>query len=132
MSTEATARRREMERRIPFSVWARQGFLTLTPGEVTDYDVVRAELDKVAQNGMSEEELQQIKQQVKGQIMLSLESTGARLYRLASFALHEEPFTTLDDLLGKIDGVTRKQVAEVSGEFFSPVGLFLLRLGPAE
>ena len=93
-------------------------------------EAVREELDKVAQNGMNEEELEQIKQQVKGQIMLSLESTGARLYRLASFALHGEPFTTLDDLLGKIDGVTQSQVAEMAGEFFSPEGLLLLRLGP--
>ena len=93
-------------------------------------ETVREELDKVARKGMSEGELDQIKQQVKGQIMLSLESTGARLYRLASFALHEEPFTTLDDLLGKIDGVTQEQVAEAAGEFFSPEGLFLLRLGP--
>jgi predicted Zn-dependent peptidase len=86
----------------------------------------------MAQNGMSEEELEQIKQQVKGQIMLSLESTGARLFRLATFALHEEPFATLDELLGKIDGVTRNDVAEVAGEFFSPEGLFLLRLGPGD
>ena len=93
-------------------------------------EAVREELDKVARNGMTEEELDQIKRQVKGQIMLSLESTGARLYRLASFSLHGEPFTTLDDLLGKIDSVTRDQVAEMAGEFFSPDGLFLLRLGP--
>jgi len=93
-------------------------------------ETLREELDYVAQNGMTEAELEQIKQQVKGQIMLSLESTGARLHRLASFALHGEPFTTLDDLLGKIDGVTPNQVAEVAGEFFSPQDLLLLRLGP--
>jgi predicted Zn-dependent peptidase len=95
-------------------------------------DAVRAELGKVAQNGMSEEELEQIKQQVKGQIMLSLESTGARLYRLATFALHEEPFTTLDQLLGKIDGVTETEVAKIAGEFFSPASQFLFRLGPGK
>ena len=47
-------------------------------------DAVRAELDKLAQNGMSGKELEQIKQQVKGQIMLSLESPGARLFRLVA------------------------------------------------
>jgi len=92
--------------------------------------VVREELDSVAQNGMSEEELEQIKRQVKGQIMLSLESTGARLYRLASFSLHGEPFATLDELLGKIDAVSKTQVSEIAAEFFSPEGLFVLRLGP--
>jgi predicted Zn-dependent peptidase len=91
---------------------------------------VRQVLDYVAHNGMAPKELEQIKQQVKGQIMLSLESTGARLYRLASFALHGEPFATLDELLGKIDAVTETQVSEIAKEFFSPAGLFLLRLGP--
>jgi predicted Zn-dependent peptidase len=93
-------------------------------------ETVREELDKVARNGMAQEELDQIKRQTKGQIMLSLESTGARLYRLASFSLHGEPFATLDDLMGKIDAVTRDQVAEMAGAFFSPDGMFLLRLGP--
>jgi predicted Zn-dependent peptidase len=91
---------------------------------------VREELDKLAQNGLPEDELAQIKQQVKGQIMLSLESPGARLFRLASFALHGEPYATLDDLLGKIDGVTVEQAEVVAGEFFSPEGQYVLRLGP--
>ena len=93
-------------------------------------EAVRAELDKVAHHGMTDGELAQIKKQVKGQIMLSLESSGARLYRLAGFALHEEAFMTLDELLGKIDGVTGEQVAEIAQDFFSPEGQFLLRLGP--
>jgi predicted Zn-dependent peptidase len=93
-------------------------------------EAVRGELDDVAQNGISADELEQIKQQVKGQIMLSLESTGARLYRLASFALHNEPFASLDQLLGKIDAVGMSHVTEAAREYFSPDNLFLLRLGP--
>jgi len=93
-------------------------------------DVVREELDRVARESMDSDELEKIKQQMKGQIMLSLESTGARLYRLASFALHGEPFTTLDELLAKIDAVTESDVAEMAGAFFSPRDQFLLRLGP--
>ncbi len=66
-------------------------------------EAVREELLDVAANGLEESELERTKQQVKGQIMLSLESTSSRLYRLASFALHEEPFLDLDGLLTKID-----------------------------
>ena len=95
-------------------------------------ETVREELDRLDREGLSDDELDKIKQQVKGQIMLSLESTGARLFRLASFALHGEDLTTLDELLAKIDGVTRTQVMEAAREFFSPGGFFLLRLGPAE
>jgi predicted Zn-dependent peptidase len=95
-------------------------------------EAVREELALVAREGLPRDELEQTKQQVKGQIMLSLESTGARLYRLAGFALHEEPFMTLDEVLSRVDEVTGEDVAQTARDFFSPEGLFLLRLGPDE
>lgn len=93
-------------------------------------DAIREELAVVARDGLAREDLAQIKSQVKGQIMLSLESPGARLYRLAGFALHREPFTTLDELLSRIDRVTEAEVAEAAAEFFHPDRQCLLRLGP--
>ena len=91
---------------------------------------VREELDSLAHGGMSPEDLEQIKNQVKGQIMLSLESTGARLFRLASFALHKEPMATLDELLAKIDRVSDSDVARAAEDFFQPEEQLLFRLGP--
>jgi len=88
------------------------------------------EYHQLAEGSLGEEELEQTKSQVKGQMTLSLESTSARLYRLAGFALHDEPFLTLDELLARIDAVTAEDVAEVAGEFFSPERQFSLRLGP--
>ena len=94
-------------------------------------EAVREELATVANEGLPMEELEQTKQQLKGQIMLSLESTGSRLYRLAGFALHEEPFLTLDEVLRELDAVTGEGVAEAARDFFDPEGLLLLSLGPA-
>ena len=71
-----------------------------------------------------------IKRQVKGQVMLSLESTGSRLYRLASFALHDEPFLGLDGLLAKIDAVTEDDVRRVAERYLNPDGVLELWLGP--
>ncbi|MNC95491.1 hypothetical protein D3C83_126320 [compost metagenome] len=79
---------------------------------------------------MPEEELEQTKRQVKGQVMLSLESTGARMHRLASFALHEEPMRGLDDLVAKIDAVTTDDVRRVARSYFEPDRHLELRLGP--
>jgi len=93
-------------------------------------DAIREELEALARDGLPRADLAQIKSQVKGQIMLSLESPGARLYRLAGFALHQEPFTTLDELLSRIDRVTEAEVAESAAEFFHPDRQCLLRLGP--
>lgn len=94
-------------------------------------DAVRAELRRVAERGLSESDLVRIKRQVKGQIMLSLESTGSRLYRLAAFALHEEPFVGLDGLLRKIDAVTEDDIQRVAGRYFNPDQCLELRLGSA-
>jgi len=93
-------------------------------------EVIREEHAVLALNGLSGEELEEIKNQVKGQIMLSLESTSSRLYRLAGFVLNNEPFLTLDESLARIDAVTVEDVRLVASEYFAPDGLFSLRLGP--
>ncbi len=93
-------------------------------------DAVREELERVSREGLPEEELEQTKRQVKGQIMLSLESTGARLYRLAGFALYEEPYLDLDELLARIDAVTMDEVAAAAATYYDPDRQLLLRLGP--
>ena len=95
-------------------------------------EAVRAELALVAREGLSEEELERTKRQVKGQIMLSLESTGARLHRLAGFALYDEPFLTLDQLLARIDAVSEDEVSAAGGTFCDPDRQLLLRLGPED
>lgn len=93
-------------------------------------EVIREEYRELARNGLSDEELEQTKRQVKGQIMLSLESPEARLYRLAGFALHDEPYLSLDQLLARVEGVGRGDVAAVAQEFFEPERQLIVRLGP--
>lgn len=41
---EATIQMRSKRDKVPYDLWARQGFLTTTPGEVTDYDFIRHDL----------------------------------------------------------------------------------------
>ncbi len=95
-------------------------------------EVVRGELGKVAREGLTAQELDDAKGQVKGQLMLSLESSGARLHRLAGFALYDEPFLTLDELIARVEAVTLDQVAEVAAEFLDPERQVVLRLGPTK
>lgn len=94
-------------------------------------DVVRGELSRVAREGLTARELEDAKGQVKGQLMLSLESSGSRLHRLAGFALYDEPFLTLDELIARVEAVTLDQVAEVAAEYLAPERQVVVRLGPA-
>jgi predicted Zn-dependent peptidase len=93
-------------------------------------EALREEYRRLAEESLSTTELEQTRQQVKGQIMLSLESTTSRLYRLAGSALHGEPWLGLDELLARVDQVTADEVAEAARMAFDPDRQFTLRLGP--
>jgi predicted Zn-dependent peptidase len=93
-------------------------------------DAIRKEYDRLAREGLPPAELAHGKQQLKGQIMLSLESPGARMARLAGFTLHDDPYRPLDAMLAEIDRVTPDDVVAVAGEFFAPERQTVVRLGP--
>ena len=95
-------------------------------------DAVRDVCRTTAADGLCDDELSRTREQVKGQIMLSLESPGARLHRLAGFALHGEPFAGLDEVLGLIDGVSGCDIVRVAGEALDPGRQYVLCLGPGE
>lgn len=98
--------------------------------EESAVDAVREELARVAAEGLPDDELEQVKEQVKGQVILSLESTSARLYRLTAHALYGEPFLGLDGLLARVDRVTGDEVREAADRHFHPERQLVLRLGP--
>lgn len=94
-------------------------------------EAIRAEYDRIAREGLPAEELEAGKLQLKGQIMLALESPLARMGRLAGFSLHDDPYRPLDLMLAEIDAVTAEDVAAVGQEFFPSDRQTVVRLGPA-
>ena len=93
-------------------------------------DVIRGEYRKLAETGLSNEELADMKGQVKGQIVLSLEGTSSRLHRLAGTALYDEPFLSIDEMMRRVDAVTGEDVAALAAEYFDPERQVVARLGP--
>ena len=59
-------------------------------------EAIRAEYARLAREGLPADELADGKQQLKGQVMLSLESPAARMGRLAGFVLHDDEYRPLD------------------------------------
>jgi predicted Zn-dependent peptidase len=92
--------------------------------------VIRSELTVLAREGLSADELASGKQQLKGQLMLSLENPGSRMHRLAGAVLHRDRYRRLDELLAEIDAVTREEAAAVAAEFCDPARWTVVRLGP--
>ncbi|HEY7396100.1 MAG TPA: pitrilysin family protein [Gemmatimonadaceae bacterium] len=93
-------------------------------------DAIRAELRSVVEEGLPADEVAMGRQQLKGQVTLSLESVSSRMYRAASVELYREPYRTLDDVLALIDAITVDEVASVAREFFAPELLTVVSLGP--
>jgi predicted Zn-dependent peptidase len=93
-------------------------------------EAIRAEYARLAREGLSAEALEQAKRQTQGQLTLTLESPASRMYRLASFAVHAEPYRGLDATLAEIGALTPDRVAEVAAEFFAPGRQTLVWLGP--
>ena len=92
---------------------------------------VHAELASLHGDGIPHEELAMGKQQLKGQITLSMESTSARMYRAAAVELFDEPYRPLGEVLARVDAITSDDVAQVCREFFAVEQQTVVRLGPA-
>src|SRR6185437_15541022 len=90
---------------------------------------IREEYLKLARAGLSGEALADAKQQTQGQLMLSLESPSARMYRLAGFPVHGEPYQSLDQVLAAVAGLTEEEMASVAAEFFAPERQTVVWLG---
>jgi predicted Zn-dependent peptidase len=93
-------------------------------------DAINAEMELLAAQGLSEEDLTAGKSQLKGQITLSLESPSSRMYRAAGVELYGEPYRTLDEVLALVDAIDIETVAALCKTYYSPGKQTLVSLGP--
>jgi predicted Zn-dependent peptidase len=93
-------------------------------------EAINEEMEKLAAEGLSEEDLTAGKSQLKGQITLSLESPSSRMYRAAGVELYSEPYRTLDEVLALVDAIDVDTVADICKTYFSPEKQTLVSLGP--
>ncbi len=68
--------------------------------------VVDGELARLRSEPATADELVRAKENLKGRVLLALESTGARMSRLGSEILAEAPLLGLDDVVARIDAVS--------------------------
>jgi len=93
-------------------------------------DAINEEMEKLAAQGLSEEDLTAGKSQLKGQITLSLESPSSRMYRAAGVELYGEPYRTLDEVLALVDAIDVETVAAICKTYYAPGKQTLVSLGP--
>jgi predicted Zn-dependent peptidase len=94
--------------------------------------IIGRELASIHTDGVTEDELARAKEHVKGRMVLSAESTAARMARIGKAVLFDTPLLTLDELLERIDAVTREDVAELARELYAPDSLSAAAIAPDE
>jgi predicted Zn-dependent peptidase len=90
------------------------------------------ELRALKKDGVTAEELRRAKDHLKGNLMLSLESTSSRMNRLAKQELRFGSFQSVDDLLAAIDAVPLDEVEGLIHQVLDEEQLSLLTLGPVD
>ena len=76
------------------------------------------ELEKLVEKPVSRRTLSQAKSQVKGSVMLGLESMSNRMMRIGRQELYFERYITLDEINQDVDAVTEADVQRLAGELF--------------
>ena len=105
-------------------------YAATSPDQVTD--VIRLSIEefkKVKNEPVTDAELQRAKDQLKVSIMLSLESTSARMSNLARQEIFFGRQFTLDEILDRINQVTTSDVQRVAGDIFSSNDLAITAVG---
>ncbi len=90
---------------------------------------VVSEFRKLKSDAVSGEELRRAKDQLKGSLMLSLESSTARMSNLARQEMYFDRFYTLDELIEKIESVTAEELQGLANEFFQTDSIAVTVLG---
>jgi predicted Zn-dependent peptidase len=92
-------------------------------------DLILAEFSKLKQNPLSTEELTRAKDQVKGNLLMGLESSNARMANLARQEMYFHEFITVDELIARISEVTSAQVQTMAQRLFDPARIAVTLLG---
>ena len=83
-------------------------------------EIIGRELASLRDEGIRGEELERAKEHVKGRMVLSMESSAARMSRIARSILFSTPLLSIDELLARVDAVTEEDVAGFAAEFYDP------------
>jgi predicted Zn-dependent peptidase len=94
--------------------------------------IVGSELIHLREDPATPDELDRAKENLKGRVVLSLESTGARMNRLGSEVLAEAKLLSLDEVVARIDAVTRDDLVSLAEELWAPERMSAAGIGPEE
>jgi predicted Zn-dependent peptidase len=82
--------------------------------------LILEEFHRVKQERVPEEELRRAKDNLKGSLLLGLESTGSRMANIARQYMYFGRFFSLDEMAEGVERVTADEVQQAARDFFDP------------
>lgn len=95
----------------------------------TSLEVVASELDRLRQDGVTAEELDRARENVKGRTVLAMESTSARMNRLGASILAGLPLLSMDDVVARLDAVSADDLLAIAQDFYGRDGMAVAAIG---
>jgi len=95
-------------------------------------EIAAAEIADIAAGNLRANELERAKENLKGRIMLALESTASRMSRLGKSLITDTELMSLDRLGAEIDAVEPEALAELAGVLLAPERFSAAGIGPDE
>ncbi len=92
--------------------------------------LVIKELKKIKTEGITAAEEQRVKNQIKGNLILSLESSNSHMSRIARQEIYFGKYLSMDDIIKGVEQVTGEQVQQLAQKLFTQDNISLTILGP--
>jgi predicted Zn-dependent peptidase len=95
-------------------------------------EIVAEQIADIAAGNLRDRELHRAKENLKGRIALSMESTSSRMSRLGRSLITDTELLSLDRVIAEIDAVDARMIAELAGVLLEPGRLSAAGIGPGE
>ncbi len=95
-------------------------------------EIASAEIADIAAGNVRPEELTRAKDNLKGRIMLSMESTSNRMSRLGKSLITDTELLSIERIMAEIDAVEPEALAELADILLSPEKLSAAGIGASE
>jgi predicted Zn-dependent peptidase len=96
------------------------------------FAIVAEQLADVAAGNLRPKELERAKENLKGRLTLSMESTSNRMSRLGKSLITDTELLSFDRIIAEIDAVEPDGVAELAALLLAPERLSASGIGPSE
>ena len=95
-------------------------------------EITGEQLADIAAGNLKPDEVKRAKENLKGRIMLSMESTSNRMSRLGKSLVTDSELLSFERIIAEIEAVEADEVSELAGLLFAPQRLSISGIGPSE